>query len=122
VRLQLVHRSTYSYPSPAALGPHQVRLRPANHARARIESYALHTPEECTVRWQQDPFGNHVAHLSFRKGARLSVMELRVDLVVDLRPVNPFDFFIDDRCRTAPFTYPSELQKDLIPFLDRDDA
>ncbi len=121
MRLQLIHRSLYSYPSPATLGPHQIRLRPANHTRARIESYGLHAPEGCTLRWQQDPYGNHVAHLSFPKGLRLRELDLRVDLAVDIRPVNPFDFFIDDRCREVPFAYPPELQKDLFPFLDPDD-
>ena len=121
MRLHILHRNVYSYPSPAALGPHQVRLRPANHARARIESYGLHVPPEATLRWQQDPFGNHVAHLTFRKGTRLSELELRVELAVDIRPVNPFDFFIDDRCKEMPFRYPSELERDLQPFLDAGD-
>jgi uncharacterized protein (DUF2126 family)/transglutaminase-like putative cysteine protease len=122
VRLHILHRSVYRFPSPAALGPHQVRLRPASHARARIESYGLHVPSEAALRWQQDPFGNHVAHLSFPKGARLPELELRVELAVDVRPVNPFDFFLDDRCREVPFRYPAELQGDLLPFLDLDDA
>ncbi len=121
MRLHIIHRSLYSYPAPAALGPHLVRLRPAGHARARIESYGLHTPEGCTVRWRQDPFGNHVAHLTFAKGTRLKELDLRVELAADIRPVNPFDFFLDDRCREVPFAYPRELQKDLLPFLDRDE-
>ncbi len=121
MRVQIIHRSVYSYPSPAALGPHQIRLRPANHARARIESYGLHVPESGALRWQQDPFGNHVAHLSFPQGARLRELELRVELAAEIRPVNPFDFFLDDRCKQAPFTYPPELLKDLLPFLDLED-
>jgi uncharacterized protein (DUF2126 family) len=121
VRLHILHRTVYSYPYPAALGPHQVRLRPANHARARIESYGLTVPDEASLRWQLDPFGNHVAHLTFRKGARLASLELRVELAVDVRPVNPFDFFVDDRCKETPFRYPDELAKDVAPFLDAED-
>ncbi len=121
MRVQILHRSVYSYPSPAALGPHQLRLRPANHARARVESYGLHVPEGGALRWQQDPFGNHVAHLSYPQGVRLRELELRVELAADIRPVNPFDFFLDDRCKQAPFTYPPELRKDLLPFLDLQD-
>ena len=121
MRLHLLHRSVYTYPSPAALGPHCIRLRPANHTRARIESYGLSVPPSASLRWQQDPSGNHVAHLSFAKGTRLSRLDLTVELAVDIRPVNPFDFFIDERCKEVPFQYPAELQKDLLPFLDRDD-
>jgi len=118
LRILIQHQSRYRYPSPAALGPHQVRLRPAPHARARVEHYALQLPEEAAVRWQQDPFGNHVAHLSFRKGTRLPELAVTVELAVDIRPVNPFDFFIDERCATVPFTYPAEVARDLTPFLD----
>jgi len=121
VRLHILHRTVYSYPRPAALGPHQVRLRPANHARARIESYGLTVPEEAALRWQLDPFGNHVAHLSFAKGSRLRELELRVELAVEIRPVNPFDFFLDDRCKEAPFHYPADLARDVAPFLDPED-
>jgi uncharacterized protein (DUF2126 family)/transglutaminase-like putative cysteine protease len=121
LRLLIQHRSLYRYPQPAALGPHRVRLRPANHARARIESYSLRAPAEGVLRWQQDPFGNHVAHLSFKKGTKLPALDLTVELAVDVRPVNPFDFFIDDRCEQTPFAYPDELALDVAPFLDRGD-
>ncbi|MBL0274608.1 MAG: transglutaminase family protein [Anaeromyxobacter sp.] len=121
MRILLQHQSVYRYPVPAALGPHQIRLRPASHVRARVEHYSLKVPESASVRWQQDPFGNHVAHLSFRKGTRLAALEVLVELAVDIRPVNPFDFFLDDRCEQVPFTYPAELRHDLAPFLDRAD-
>jgi uncharacterized protein (DUF2126 family)/transglutaminase-like putative cysteine protease len=86
-----------------------------------VEHYALQLPASAAVRWQQDPFGNHVAHVSFRKGTLLPALEVVVELAVDLRPVNPFDFFIDERCEAVPFTYPPELARDLVPFLDRTD-
>ena len=69
------------------------------------------------IHWLQDPFGNHVAHVSFKEGTRQEVLEVRVELAVDVRPVNPFDFFVDDRCKTWPFTYPGEFLQDLSPFL-----
>jgi len=118
VRLLLQHRSLYHYPRPAALGPHQIRLRPANHAKARIESYALRVTAPGEVRWQQDPFGNHVALVTFRKEVRLPELEVLVEMAVDIRPVNPFDFFVVDRFQEVPFAYPEELAKDLQPFLD----
>jgi uncharacterized protein (DUF2126 family)/transglutaminase-like putative cysteine protease len=121
LRILLQHRSTYRYPVPAALGPHTIRLRPAAHARAAIEHYALKLPDGAAVRWQQDPVGNHIAHVSFAKGIRLPALEVLVELALDIRPVNPFDFFIDERCETVPFAYPPELARDLVPFLDRTD-
>ena len=117
MRLHVLHRTSYRYPRPAALGPHQVRLRPATHARARVESYGLTISGDPEIHWLQDPFGNHVAHVSFKEGTRQEVLEVRVELAVDVRPVNPFDFFVDDRCKTWPFTYPDEFLQDLSPFL-----
>jgi len=45
MRLLLQHRSRYVYPRPAILGPHLVRLRPAAHARAQVETYQLRVTE-----------------------------------------------------------------------------
>ncbi|MBI5067138.1 MAG: transglutaminase family protein [Deltaproteobacteria bacterium] len=121
MRLLLQHESLYAYPSPATLGPHEIRLRPAQHARARIESYSLTVTEPGELRWLQDPFGNHVARLAFKKGTRLPELRLLVEMAVDIRPVNPFDFFVDDRCQESPFTYPEEQRADLAPFLTLDE-
>ncbi|HET8734537.1 MAG TPA: transglutaminase family protein, partial [Anaeromyxobacteraceae bacterium] len=121
MRLLVQHDTVYRFPRPAALGPHQVRLRPATHARARIETYALRVSEPSAVRWQRDPTGNHVAHVTFPKGSRFAELSIRVEMAVDIRPVNPFDFFLDDRCENVPFAYPEELRPELAPFLDRSD-
>ncbi len=74
--------------------------------------------EPAEVRWQQDPFGNHVAHATFRKGVRLAELVVQVEMAVDIRPVNPFDFFVDDRYQEVPFRYGEEFRADLEPFLD----
>ena len=41
MRVLIQHRSRYLYPRPALLGPQVIRLRPAGHARAQIETYSL---------------------------------------------------------------------------------
>jgi uncharacterized protein (DUF2126 family) len=123
VRLLVQHRSRYDYARPAALGPQLIRLRPAQHARARIETYGLTVApaDGAEVRWHQDPFGNHVARVTQRDGTRSPFFEVLVELVVDIHPVNPFDFFVDDRCERVPFAYPAELRAELAPFLDLGD-
>src|SRR5688572_1026313 len=120
MRVLIQHHSRYRYPSPAALGPHVIRLRPATHTKARIESYALRIAQECDLRWHQDPFGNHIARVAFKKGHRVTSFDVSVELAAEIRPVNPFDFFLDDAAQRVPFTYPSELQLDLSPFLETD--
>jgi uncharacterized protein (DUF2126 family)/transglutaminase-like putative cysteine protease len=121
VRLLLRHRSHYRYERPAALGPHDVRLRPAAHAKAKIETYALHVQPTCTLHRQQDSAGNHVARLTFRGGERVPVLDVLVEMAVDISPINPFDFFVDPRCDKAPFPYPEEIAREIAPYLDQDD-
>ena len=59
--------------------------------------------------------------MAFRKGTRLATLGIEVELAVDVRPVNPFDFFLDDRCAQLPFDYPPESALDLSPFLTQGD-
>ena len=121
MRLLIQHESRYDYATPAALGPHLIRLRPANHSRARIESYTLKVQPEHAIRWQQDPYGNHLARVTFEAEPRVSAFQVLVQIAVDVRPVNPFDFFIDDACKELPFAYPPELRAELSPFLVTDE-
>jgi uncharacterized protein (DUF2126 family)/transglutaminase-like putative cysteine protease len=121
VRLLVQHRSHYGYPTPASLGPHTLRLRPAAHARARIETYRLLIEQEHRLRWQQDPYGNHIARVHFPADAPLRALDVLVELVLDVRPVNPFDFLLEDLAERVPFTYPEELRRELAPFLSLDD-
>ncbi len=118
VRILIQHRSLYQYPAPAALGPQTIRLRPATHTRARIESYGLTVDPPGEIRWQQDPYGNHAARVTYKAGTRVPSLEILVELAAEIRPVNPFDFFLDDRVKQVPFSYPEEARRDLLPFLD----
>jgi uncharacterized protein (DUF2126 family) len=121
VRLLIQHRSRYHYPRPALLGPQVIRLRPADHARARIESYTLSIEPEHRLHWQRDPHGNHVARATFKAGQATSTLDMIVEMTVDISPVNPFDFFVDDRAKTMPFTYPERLDGELAPYLETGD-
>jgi uncharacterized protein (DUF2126 family)/transglutaminase-like putative cysteine protease len=122
LRLLIQHQSRYRYPEPAALGPHLLRLRPAQHAKAKVESYGLTIGQPSHLRWHQDPAGNHVARVSFDAGARIDSFDVLVELAVDVRPVNPFDFFADEYAEQFPFAYTADLRRDLATFLDTADA
>lgn len=118
MRVLIQHRSRYVYPSPTLLGPQVIRLRPSDHARAMIESYRLDVSPEHREHWQRDPHGNHVARITFKAGQRVDALEMLVEIAVDVRPVNPFDFFVDDRAKKLPFTYPDKLDTELAPYFD----
>jgi uncharacterized protein (DUF2126 family) len=118
VRVLLQHRSRYRYPRPAVLGPHLIRLRPAAHAKARVETYSLRVTAPGEVRWQQDPAGNHVARATW--SSPVPELEVAVELAVDIRPVNPFDFTLDAHADDSPFGY-GPLATDLAAYLERSD-
>jgi uncharacterized protein (DUF2126 family)/transglutaminase-like putative cysteine protease len=119
VRIRIKHVTRYRYPEPAAFGPHIVRLRPADHTRARVLSYNLEVSPKADLRWQQDAWGNRVVRITFDEDARSELLSFTVDAAFEIRPVNPFDFFVDERCQALPFAYPDGLAGELAPFLAR---
>jgi uncharacterized protein (DUF2126 family) len=122
MRIRVRHETSYRYSEPAALGPHIIRLRPAGHTRATVLSYNLAVTPECEVRWQQDPWANRIARVTFPRGEPVEELRLVVDATFDIKPVNPFDFFVDDSCAKLPFDYPAGLAGELAPFLARPKA
>jgi len=117
IRVALSHRTSYRFDRHVAIGPHEIRLRPAPHCRTPILSYSLNVvPEQHFLNWQQDPYGNWVARLVFPE--RADAIEIEVDLIADLTVINPFDFFVEPYAEKFPFTYAPALAKELIPFLE----
>ncbi|QJR15454.1 DUF2126 domain-containing protein [Usitatibacter palustris] len=117
IKVALHHRTRYVFDRLVGLSPHEVRLRPAAHARTPIESYSLTVkPEKHFLNWQQDPYGNWLARLVFPEKSR--ELEVTVDLVANMTVVNPFDFFVDPRADTFPFAYTPENERELAPYLE----
>jgi transglutaminase-like putative cysteine protease len=115
----LEHRTTYRYDRAVYLSSHVVRLRPAPQCRTPVLRYALAVkPANHHLSWQQDPFGNHLARLVFPE--RTDELAVDVELVAELVPLNPFDFFVEDWAREFPFAYDEGLERDLSPYLYRD--
>jgi uncharacterized protein (DUF2126 family)/transglutaminase-like putative cysteine protease len=118
IRVALHHLTRYNFDRLVALSPHEVRLRPAPHARTPIHSYSLSVkPEKHFVNWQQDAYGNYIARLVFPEKAK--ELEIVVDLVADMTVINPFDFFVEQWAEHFPFAYPPQLAAELAPYLEK---
>jgi uncharacterized protein (DUF2126 family)/transglutaminase-like putative cysteine protease len=119
IRVALHHRTSYRYDRAVALSPHEVRLRPAPHARTPILSYSLTVePAEHFINWQQDPYGNYIGRFVFPEKAE--ELSFTVDLVADMTVINPFDFFVEKYAERFPFAYPAQLTAELGPYLQVD--
>ena len=102
IRVALHHRTIYSFDEPVVLSPHEVRLRPAPHARTPILSYSLRvSPEQHFINWQQDPYGNWVARFVFPEPTR--ELSFTVDMIASMTVINPFDFFVEQYAEHFPF-------------------
>jgi transglutaminase-like putative cysteine protease len=116
IRIALHHQTSYRYDRAVTLSPHEVRLRPAPHARTPILAYALTVlPTQHFINWQQDPYGNYVGRFVFRE--KSDVLDITVDLVADMAAINPFDFFLEPYAETFPFSYPPQLGAELVIYL-----
>ncbi|MGS0753980.1 transglutaminase family protein [Roseateles sp. GG27B] len=119
IRVALHHTTSYRYDKPVALSPHEVRLRPAPHARTPILSYSLTVkPDEHFINWQQDPYGNYIGRFVFPE--KSDHLEFTVDLVADMTVINPFDFFVEKYAEHFPFKYPAQLAIELGAYLQAD--
>ncbi|MCH6258937.1 transglutaminase family protein [Puniceicoccaceae bacterium K14] len=115
IRIALNHRTHYKYDRLATLGPQVIRLRPAPHCRTPIVSYSMRIlPKDHFLNWQQDPQSNYLARLVVNEPT--DEFGIDVDLVVDLAPINPFDFFLEESAQKYPFEYSTALKRELRPY------
>ncbi|GAB7562014.1 transglutaminase family protein [Methylobacillus methanolivorans] len=121
IRVALHHKTSYKFDRLVNLSPHEVRLKPAAHARTPVLSYSLSvTPEHHFINWQQDPYGNYIARHVFPEKVR--ELAFTVDLVADMTVINPFDFFVEKFAEQFPFAYTEQLQYELSPYLKPEPA
>lgn len=118
IRVAIHHKTSYEFDRTVNIFPHVLRLRPAPHSRTPISSYTLKVePEDHFINWQQDPFGNYQARLVFPE--RTKKLSFEVEVIADMTAYNPFDFFLEEYADKFPFSYEKQLQKELVPYLEK---
>lgn len=116
IRVALHHKTSYQFDRLVSLSPHEVRLKPAAHARTPILAYSITVnPAQHFVNWQQDPYGNYIARYVFPEKVR--ALDFTVDLVADMTVINPFDFFVEKYAEHFPFNYTEQQAYELGAYL-----
>ena len=116
IRVALHHKTSYQFDRLVSLSPHEVRLKPAAHARTPILSYSLTVePHNHFIHWQQDPYGNYIARFVFPE--KVQSLAFTVDLVADMTVINPFDFFVEKYAEHFPFQYTDQQTLELSAYL-----
>ncbi|MGB6179716.1 MAG: transglutaminase family protein [Rhodococcus sp. (in: high G+C Gram-positive bacteria)] len=116
IKVALEHRTSYAFDRHVTVHPHEIRLRPAPHARTPVEAYTLTIePAEHFVNWQQDVFGNFLARVVFPE--KTDKLSITVGLVADLEAINPLDFFVEEWAEHYGFEYAAHDLPDLEPYL-----
>lgn len=117
LKIVISHKTKYKYDRLVSLSPHIFRLRPAPHSRTPIEAYSIKIkPENHFFNWQQDPFGNYLARLTFPE--KTKELSIDVEIIADLKTINPFDFFVEKYAEDYPFQYVDTVKKELLPYLE----
>lgn len=117
IKVAIRHHTKYNYDKAIQVFPQVIRLRPAPHTRTNIESYSLQIePAEHFINWQQDPFGNYLARVTFPE--LTDHLSIGVEVIAELVTINPFDFFLEEYAETFPFSYEDQLKKELQPYLE----
>ena len=120
IRVALRHLTDYRYDRRITLGPQVIRLRPAAHSVTVPLRYTMDvSPADHFIHWQQDPLGNRQARLVFHEPT--DHFRIDIELVADLEPLNPFDFFVEPESTAMPFAYDAANNASLEPFLRKTD-
>jgi uncharacterized protein (DUF2126 family)/transglutaminase-like putative cysteine protease len=117
ITIAISHKTAYKFDRSIKVFPHVFRLRPAAHSRTKVSAYTFKIfPENHFINWQQDPFGNYQARVVFNE--KTTEMRVEVEVIADLKVINPFDFFIEEYAETFPFSYQENLKAELSPYLE----
>jgi uncharacterized protein (DUF2126 family)/transglutaminase-like putative cysteine protease len=115
-RVGITHRIEQRFERPLLLSTHWLRLRPAPQTRAHVSAYSLAVrTQPHFLNWVRDPFENYLARLDLPEP--VSGLDIELELIAELEPINPFDFLSEPYAAEHPFAYPAQLQKELIPYL-----
>ena len=115
--LTIRHVTTYRYRQPVAFGEHRMMLRPRDSHDQKVIGATLGiTPEPCSLRFDRDAFGNHVAIAEF--AARATELSFESVVSIEHSPSDPTDLALESLL-AFPVEYRGANEPDLADCLRR---
>ncbi|TCM52574.1 transglutaminase-like putative cysteine protease [Rhizobium sp. PP-F2F-G48] len=114
MRLEITHRTAYTYSRPVGLLSHRMLLAPRNDQHLHTISFSIICSPEGLIDWSQDVFGNTVANVTFADHTNELVITSTavVEQTAEKWPV----FNIDPGAHSYPFAYSGADLTDLGAF------
>ncbi len=104
----------YSYEDPVSFSTHAIRLYPRTDQAITTHKLQTNINIESDIQYRRDIFDNIVANCFLPKPSK--ELEIKVELVVELWPRNPFHFLLAPYALQLPFEYTPEENRVLAPF------
>ncbi|GGF45746.1 transglutaminase family protein [Echinicola rosea] len=126
-RLQILHRTCYTYDGMVKLSPQKILLSPSNRRYFQVHTvHTSFTPAPQGINQRLDMEGNLFQQVWFDR--LVDRFEIETNMEITVFPVNPFEFIIDKTFESRnekgelTFHYPEEKRYFLLPYLDHDSS
>ena len=111
----LIHlNALHAYAQEVSFSPHIFRLFPKSDRFVSLRSAQFQTNEGATVQYRRDIFDNEVASCFFPLTS--NQLQARMELELQLKERNAFDFLLASHALNFPFTYLPEEARVLAPY------
>lgn len=114
-RYKINHLTNYKFSDTVSLLPHTLRLRPREGHELRIENSRLEISPQAQILWYRDAEENSVARATF--STKTQELTIKSEITIQQYDVEPLNFLVADYAMNFPFSYQSEDQIILSPYM-----
>lgn len=114
MHVKIENRMRYSYEEPVSFSTHAIRLYPRTDQAITTHKLQTTINIDSDIQYRRDIFDNIVANCFLPKPSK--ELEIKVGLVVELWPRNPFHFLLAPHALHLPFEYSPDENRVLAPY------
>jgi transglutaminase-like putative cysteine protease len=115
MKVRIRYRTDYAYETEVSFSPHTFRIFPKTDQLCLIRKIHFETNAKADIQYRRDIFDNAIAYCFYpEKGSH---MKASLDIELELRERNPFNFLVDSYALEIPFDYKPEEKAALALYL-----